>query len=72
MDIEDVFELVGVVGQNVATIGFLCALVEVVVLLDKPFQLALDIGDLVAGKLIFVERDPSSLQSKVEEITSRK
>lgn len=63
MDVENVFELVGVVCQNIAAVSVLGTLIEVVVLFHNLLQLALDVGNLGAGKFVLIQRHSSGLQS---------
>jgi len=60
--VEDVLELVGVVGQDVAPVRVLGALVQVVVLLHQLLKLALHVGYLAAGEVVLVQGHPSLLQ----------
>ena len=57
VDIEDVLQLMGVVCEDVAPVGILCALVQVVILLHQLLQLALHICNFALGEVVLVQWD---------------
>lgn len=65
--IEDVLELVRIVGKDVASVCILGALVQVVVLLHELLQLALHVGDLALGEVKLIEWDSCFLQGDRSE-----
>lgn len=55
--VEDLLELVAVVGKDVGSVCILGTLVQVIVLLNKALQLALHVGNLAGRELILVQGD---------------
>lgn len=55
MHVEDLLELVAVVGKDVGSVRILGALMQVVVLLHKALQLTLHVGNLASRELVLIE-----------------
>ncbi len=76
MHIEDVLQLVRVVGQDIGAVSIASAAVKVVILCHQLLELALHIGDLVGWKLVLVQRDlgllhqPQLLVTEVQPTTA--